>query len=203
MGVKNKKGYLPFQNLVILDCFCTGLLTKDEMRFSLWTIRWSWGFDDKANNRRQDWTRPKSNSEIAKDLYMDEAHLSRVIRSLIAKNIILKQDNSNTQQYQFNEHIERWKPCKDDEDKSQGKKNPGCKIYNKKLSIIQGKVAEFAIKNQVNANEDNGLPNPKETLKKNKYNQRYGDRQQNDENNAQKQFLKFVENELKYESTTK
>ncbi len=93
----------PIKNIILTDIFAKGKLTYAEMRIAMFVIRWSWGFD--AGDRRQEWTKDFTISEIAKEIKMDRGWCSKIIRKMVCDRKLLKDGDK----YQFNEHYENWK----------------------------------------------------------------------------------------------
>ena len=98
-------GSTPIKNEILIEIFAKGLLTNSELRIISYIIRWSWGFENKKNNRRQDWTNPLTIKKIAEDIKMDYTWCSRITKTLIKTNKLFCQNN----RYQFNEHYDQWK----------------------------------------------------------------------------------------------
>jgi hypothetical protein len=94
----------PIKNLILTEIIAQGRLTYDEVRIASFIMRWSWGFEDKANNRRQDWTKDFSVSEIAKEIKIERGWCSKVMKKMVSDGKLLK----NGDKYQFNEHYENW-----------------------------------------------------------------------------------------------
>ncbi|MGC9100876.1 MAG: replication protein [Caldisericum sp.] len=95
-------GSTPIKNEILTEIFAKGRLSYNEMRIVSFIIRWSWGFD--AGDRRQDWTKELSISEIAREIGMHRVDCSKLINKMIREKKLLKDGNK----YQFNEHFEEW-----------------------------------------------------------------------------------------------
>jgi hypothetical protein len=95
----------PIKHTILVEIIAQGRLTYDEVRIASFIMRWSWGFDDKENNRRQDWTKEFTISEIAQEMKMDRGLCSRTINKMINDGKLLRDGNK----FQFNEHYENWK----------------------------------------------------------------------------------------------
>jgi len=95
----------PIKHTILIEIIAQGRLTYDEVRIASFIMRWSWGFDDKENNRRQDWTKEFTITEIAKEIKMKRSDCSRTINKMMNEEKLLKDSNK----YQFNEHYENWK----------------------------------------------------------------------------------------------
>lgn len=110
MNKKKRKrfpdGSTPIKNEILIEIFAKGRLKGARSRIAFYIIRHSWGFDDKKNNRRQDWTRPLSITRIAKDIGMSRPWCSKIINKMVEENILFRK---NRNQFQFNEHWETWK----------------------------------------------------------------------------------------------
>lgn len=95
----------PIKNDILINIFAKGLLSGNEIRIVAYIIRWSWGFDDKENSRRQDWTKPLTKKKIADDIKMNTATVIDYLNKMIKENKVLVKDKC----YQFNEHFEDWR----------------------------------------------------------------------------------------------
>ena len=96
------KDSTPIKNKILINILAKGLLSKDEMRIIFYIIRWSWGFN--GVGRRQDWTKKLNITQIAKNINMDRRNCNRIILKMIKENKIIMKNN----QYQFNEHFDKW-----------------------------------------------------------------------------------------------
>jgi predicted DNA-binding protein YlxM (UPF0122 family) len=94
----------PIKNMILTEIIAQGRLTYDEVRIASFVMRWSWGFEDKANNRRQDWTKDFSVSEIAKEIKIHRGTCSETISKMVNEGKLLRDGNK----FQFNEHYESW-----------------------------------------------------------------------------------------------
>ena len=96
----------PIKNEILIDIFAKGLLSRDEMRIVCYIIRWSWGFkNNEDKSRRQDWTKPLSKIQIARDIRMDQSAMGRILNIMLNEKKILEKNGC----YQFNEHYDQWK----------------------------------------------------------------------------------------------
>ena len=95
----------PIKHIILIEIIAQGRLSYDEVRIACFIMRWSWGFEDKANNRRQDWTKEFTISEIAKEIKMKRGWCSTTINRMLKDGKLLRDANK----YQFNEHYENWK----------------------------------------------------------------------------------------------
>jgi hypothetical protein len=95
----------PIKHTILIEIIAQGRLTYDEVRIASFVMRWSWGFEDKANNRRQDWTKELTISEIAREIKMKQSLCWRTINKMVNDGKLLRDGNK----FQFNEHYENWK----------------------------------------------------------------------------------------------
>ncbi len=93
----------PIKNTILTEIFAKGRLTYAEMRIAVFVIRWSWGFD--AGDRRQEWTKDFTISEIAREIDMNYKLCARTVNAMVREEKLLRNGNK----YQFNEHYELWK----------------------------------------------------------------------------------------------
>ena len=150
----------PIKNEILIDIFAKGLLSKDEMRIISYIIRWSWGFNGK--HRRQDFTKELTKRQIAGDINMDEGHLNRNLKKMIAEKKITDQDGC----YQFNEHYQEWKNLTKSQTKKRKKldekSNKTCRLVKQNLPISQTKLDEKSSSTPLKPISENGLLNTKE-----------------------------------------
>jgi AraC-like DNA-binding protein len=97
-------GSTPIKHEILTDIFAKGLLSYPEMRIVCQIIRLSWGYDDKKNHRRQDWTNPLTIAELSKQIGMSYAEVHRNMKTMTGSHILLKDGDK----YQFNEHYEQY-----------------------------------------------------------------------------------------------
>ena len=95
----------PIKHTILIEIIAQGRLSYDEVRIACFIMRWSWGFEDKANNRRQDWTKELTISEIAREIKMKQSLCWRTINKMVNDGKLLRDGNK----FQFNEHYENWK----------------------------------------------------------------------------------------------
>jgi len=93
----------PIKHTILIEIIAQGRLSYDEVRIASFVMRWSWGFDE--GERRQDWTKEFTISEIAKEIKMNRCRCSSTINRMIKDGKLLKDGNK----FQFNEHYENWK----------------------------------------------------------------------------------------------
>ena len=93
----------PIKHTILIEIIAQGRLTFDEVRIASFVMRWSWGFDE--GERRQDWTKEFTISEIAKEIKMHRGTCSETINRMLNEGKLLKDGDK----YQFNEHYENWK----------------------------------------------------------------------------------------------
>jgi len=151
----------PIKNEILIDIFAKGLLSKDEMRIISYIIRWSWGFNGK--HRRQDFTKELTKRQIAGDINMDEGHLNRNLKKMVAEKKITDQEGC----YQFNEHYQEWKNLTNSQTKKQTKlaekSNKTCRLVKQNLTNSQVKLDEKSSSTPLKPIFDKPLLNPKET----------------------------------------
>lgn len=94
----------PIKNEILVEIFAKRKLALRELSIVSYIIRHSWGYDDKKNKRRQDWTKPMTITEIAENINMDRGNTSKIINDMLRRNILCCQED----RYQFNEHSESW-----------------------------------------------------------------------------------------------
>ncbi|MDY6845408.1 MAG: hypothetical protein SVW57_15125, partial [Thermodesulfobacteriota bacterium] len=122
---------------------------------------WSWGFD--GEERRQDWTKPMTKTQIAKDINMHKQHTAITINEMIAKNILFIKNDC----YQFNEHPEKWKsnqnsyPAKVTKTVTKSNQNS----YSKEPKQLP-KVTKTVTQTPSQAMQDKAYQTLKETIKK-------------------------------------
>jgi DNA-binding Lrp family transcriptional regulator len=95
----------PIKHTILIEIIAQGRLSYDEVRIACFIMRWSWGFEDKANNRRHDWTKELTISEIAREIKMKQSLCWRTINKMVNDGKLLRDGNK----FQFNEHYENWK----------------------------------------------------------------------------------------------
>jgi len=93
----------PIKHTILIEIIAQGRLSYDEVRIACFIMRWSWGFDE--GERRQDWTKEFTISEIAKEIKIKRGWCSTTINRMLKDGKLLKDGNK----YQFNEHYENWK----------------------------------------------------------------------------------------------
>jgi len=151
----------PIKHKILIEIIAKGRLSYDEIRIACFIMRWSWGFDE--GNRRRDWTKEFTVSEIAKAIKMDRGACSRTINKMIKEEKILKQGN----RYQFNEHYEKWRVLqKVTPSESVAKSHRGC--CKKSQGVLQ-KVTEGVAKSHTqplkSTDENKEVSHPKDILK--------------------------------------
>jgi hypothetical protein len=92
----------PIKNEVLIEIFAKGKLTQTEMRITAYIIRNSWGYS--FNGIRQQWTKPLTITQIAKDIELSRCKCSTAINGMLKEKKIIRKNN----QYKFNEHYEEW-----------------------------------------------------------------------------------------------
>ena len=93
----------PIKHTILIEIIAQGRLSYDEVRIASFIMRWSWGFDE--GERRQDWTKEFTISEIAREIKMNQGLCSNTINRMIKDGKLLRDGNK----FQFNEHYENWK----------------------------------------------------------------------------------------------
>jgi len=170
----------PIKNDILIEIFAKGKLRRMEMRIICYIIRWSWGFDGQKENknRRQDWTKPLTETKIAKDINVSREIVCRTIKSMIKRKILLTKKSVNKKShrglcYQFNEHFEDWEKCEQNvtvdnkTSSTKGKKKSVNKMSQLKkceqnVTLSVNKMSHLTRSKSL---PDAGYRNPKETSK--------------------------------------
>ncbi|MBA7558372.1 hypothetical protein ES705_51172 [subsurface metagenome] len=160
----------PIKHEILIDIFAKGLLNKNEMRIVAYIMRWSWGFDDKENSRRQDWTQKLYKRKIANDIGMNEGMFNVSLNKMIRENKILVKNGC----YQFNEHFENWeeeKTLENLKEKTLGKLKENFRKTKGNFRKPKGKLYDSQSSTGENPLNGKSLRDPKDnkdTLKNNK-----------------------------------
>ena len=142
----------------MIEIIAKGLLSSTETRIAFYIIRWSWGFEDRKNKRRQDWTQSKTVKEIAKDINLNYWWCAPVVKKMLEEEKLLKNKEGG---WQFNEHYEKWKVKESltvKENLSKEKLNP--KLRNPSLQVKENLTQKY-----LKGNNNKKSRTPKETLK--------------------------------------
>jgi hypothetical protein len=92
----------PVKNAILTEIFAKGKLSHTEMRIVSYIIRWSWGFASEKG--RQEWTKPLTITQIAKDIKLSRPKCSTAVNRMVKEKKLFRKGS----QYQFNEHYDEW-----------------------------------------------------------------------------------------------
>jgi len=132
----------------IMDALVNYLIPGEQMKCLLYIIRKTYGF-----NKKEDMI---SNSQFVKATGLNKGNVSRAIKGLINKNLVIKDDNKRIPSYRFNKNYRKWKEL--------SKKQPVIKADNSELSKMTPtkdtitKDKENIIKENFNYSKKQPLP---------------------------------------------
>lgn len=148
--------YTPVSNEIMIEIIAKGLLNKNEIRIAHYIMRWSWGWGNKGEKERQDWTRKLYKGNIADDIGMDRGNLNVVLNKMIKEGKVIVEDRC----YQFNEHYKDWNIV--------NLTIKYCKFNNKKLLKLHKNIVNLTMSTTDEGNDGNGLSDRKEKKRKRK-----------------------------------
>ncbi len=150
----------------VLELLASGVLTKRELQIVLLVIRESWGWNKGASNYTH---RTLTLADIAKRTGIHKAHVSRTLRGLVEKQIIIVQGDNSQTRMGFNEHKDQWVPKEQHSSKDQIQK--GNNLDPKRQQPRSKKATSTHCKRA----SDAGLRDPKERSKERSKEKRVGD----------------------------
>jgi len=116
---QKENGYTAIAN-EIMDALIKYRLPGEQTKCLLFIIRKTYGF-----NKKEDMI---SNSQFVRATGLNKGNVSRAIKGLINKKLVIKIDNKRIPSYRFNKHYKTWKVL--------SKKQPVIKIDNSELSKL-------------------------------------------------------------------
>jgi len=114
-----KNGYVKIAN-EIMDALIKYRIPGEQRQCLDFILRKTYGY-----NKKEDWI---SNSQFVQATGLKKGNVSRALKSLISKNIVIKSDNKNIITYRFNKNYKTWKVL--------SKKQPVIKSDNWVLSKV-------------------------------------------------------------------